>query len=239
VLIVNADDFGRSAGINAGVIEAHERGVVTSASLMTRWPAAVEAAAYARRAGRLSLGLHVDLGEWAYRDGDWVALYEVVALEDEAAVREEVGRQLTSFRALAGRDPTHLDSHQHVHRAEPARSALRELAARLSVPLRGHGETVRYCGGFYGQDGRGRPVPEAITVAGLLALLRDLPEGATELGCHPGRGSEDESVYGVERERELETLCDPAVRAALAAERIELASFADVLAPVRDPTPAR
>src|SRR5207247_11145801 len=48
-LIVNADDFGQSAGVNRGIIEAHERGIVTSASLMVRWPAANEATAYARR----------------------------------------------------------------------------------------------------------------------------------------------------------------------------------------------
>jgi len=47
-LIVNADDFGQSTGINRGIIEAHERGVVTSASLMVRWPAAIDAAQYAR-----------------------------------------------------------------------------------------------------------------------------------------------------------------------------------------------
>ena len=49
VLIVNANDFGRSPGVNQGVTWAYEPGVVTSATLMVRWPAAVEAAAYARR----------------------------------------------------------------------------------------------------------------------------------------------------------------------------------------------
>jgi len=44
-LIVNADDFGQSQGVNRGVIAAHEHGIVTSASLMVRWPAAIEAAA--------------------------------------------------------------------------------------------------------------------------------------------------------------------------------------------------
>ena len=43
-LIMNADDFGISPGVNAGIIEAHERGIVTSASLMVRWPDAVAAA---------------------------------------------------------------------------------------------------------------------------------------------------------------------------------------------------
>src|SRR5919199_1733575 len=114
-LIVNADDFGLSPGINAGVAAAHERGIVTSASLMVRWPAAGEAAAYARAHPALSLGLHVDLGEWAYRDGAWVQLYQVVPEDDRAAVAEELSRQLAAFRALVGRHPTHLDSHQHVH----------------------------------------------------------------------------------------------------------------------------
>jgi hypothetical protein len=75
-LIVNADDFGQSVGVNRGIIEAHERGIVTSASLMVRWPSAQEAAAYARSHTSLSLGLHFDFGEWRYRDGNWWKLYE-------------------------------------------------------------------------------------------------------------------------------------------------------------------
>ena len=62
-LIVNADDFGQSHGVNRGIMQAHRRGIVTSASLMVRWLAASEAAAYAREHPSLSLGLHVDLGE--------------------------------------------------------------------------------------------------------------------------------------------------------------------------------
>ena len=81
-LIVNADDFGQSHGVNRGIIEAHERGIVTSASLMVRWPAATEAAAYSRQHPHLSLGLHVDFGEWACRGGHWVPLYEVVPSND-------------------------------------------------------------------------------------------------------------------------------------------------------------
>src|SRR5437899_1259327 len=71
ILIVNADDFGQTAGINRGIIEAHERGIVTSVSLMTRWPAAHEAARYCLSHRSLSLGLHFDLGEWRFRDGGW------------------------------------------------------------------------------------------------------------------------------------------------------------------------
>lgn len=84
-LIVNADDFGQSLGVNRGIIEAHERGIVTSASLMVRSPAAADAAAYSARRPKLSLGLHLDLGEWSYRGNRWVPLYEVVRVDDAEA----------------------------------------------------------------------------------------------------------------------------------------------------------
>ena len=84
-LIVNADDFGQSAGINRGIVTAHEQEIVTSASLMVRWQAAARAAEYAREHPEFSVGLHVDLGEWAFRDGDWVALYDEIAAFKQAA----------------------------------------------------------------------------------------------------------------------------------------------------------
>src|SRR5262249_59174838 len=96
-LIVNADDCGQSFGVNWGIIEAHERGIVTSASLMVRWPAAAEAAVYGRQHPNLSLGLHVDLGEWACRDGHWMPVYQVVPTNDTAAVADEVARHLAAF----------------------------------------------------------------------------------------------------------------------------------------------
>jgi hypothetical protein len=90
LLVVNADDLGMSEGVNRGIIEAHERGIVTSASLMVRWGAVREAAAYAKEHPRLGVGLHLDFAEWCIRDDQWVPLYEVVYLNDTAAVRREV-----------------------------------------------------------------------------------------------------------------------------------------------------
>ena len=49
ILIVNADDFGLSAGVNCGIVEAHDKGIVTSASLMVHMPAAAEAVAQIAR----------------------------------------------------------------------------------------------------------------------------------------------------------------------------------------------
>jgi len=226
-LIVNADDFGQSPGVNRGIVETHERGIVTSASLMVRWPGAEEAAVYARTHPGLSVGLHFDLGERAYRDGAWVRLYEVVPADDPKAVADEAVRQLAAFRRLLGRDPTHLDSHQHVHRKEPARSVLGGIARELGIPLRHEAPHIRYRGDFYGQDAKGTPLPDTIGVEALLRLLEGLPPGITELGCHPGSGNDLEGMYRAERGEEVRTLCDPRVRAALAALRIELRSFQD------------
>lgn len=224
-LIVNADDFGQSPGINQGIITAHEQGIVTSASLMVRWPASVAAAAYGRAHPELSLGLHLDLGEWVYRDGGWVALYHVVDLADPVAVADEVRHQLAQFVRLVGQTPTHIDSHQHVHRTEPVRSIVRDLARQLAVPLRHFSTAVRYCGDFYGQTGKGDPHPEGISVGGLLQILAGLPPGVTELGCHPSATDDADSMYRRERTEEVNTLCDPQVRAALVTENVQLYSF--------------
>ena len=224
-LIVNADDFGQSHSVNWGIIEAHERGIVTSASLMVRWPAAAEAAVYSQQHPNLSLGLHVDLGEWAYRGGDWVLLYQVVPFNDTAAVADEVARQLATFRRLVGKEPTHIDSHQHVHLREPLRTVLTDIARDLTVPLRHCNADICYRGDFYGQTANGVPFPDAISVDGLIKILGTLPPGCTELGCHPGVGNDLDTMYCSERVEEVKALCDPRVRTSLVAMGIELCSF--------------
>src|SRR5438270_898132 len=60
-LIVNADDFGRSASINAAVIRAHREGILTTASLMVNEPGCAEAVALAKENPRLGVGLHLTL----------------------------------------------------------------------------------------------------------------------------------------------------------------------------------
>jgi predicted glycoside hydrolase/deacetylase ChbG (UPF0249 family) len=228
-LIVNADDYGQGRGINQGVRRAHEQGIVTSASLMVSWPAAREAAAYAGRHHGLSLGLHLDLGEWNFWEERWQPRYQVVDPEDERAVSAALERQLATFQELAGRPPTHLDSHQHVHRFEPVRSVLAEAGRGLRVPVRGLTPFVVYSGAFYGHTRTGDPLPAAITADALLGLLNSLPPGLTELGCHPGEiDATLGSNYSRERKTELEALCDPRLRLALRDQGIGLASFLDL-----------
>ena len=235
-LIVNADDLGQSPGVNGGIAEAAEHGIVTSASLMVRWPAAEAAARWALAHGAVSVGLHVDLAEWAYRDGAWAPVYQVVDAGDPLAVDDEFSRQLGAFLRLMGRAPTHLDSHQHVHRSEPLRPLLQRAGERLGVAVRDLSPAVAYSGAFYGQASRGEPYPEGITYEAFVALLDDLPPGATELGCHPGADglSDLDSMYLAERGVERRVLCDPRLPAALAARHIQLDRF-----PIRGASPLK
>jgi predicted glycoside hydrolase/deacetylase ChbG (UPF0249 family) len=226
-LVVNADDFGRSPGVNRGVLRAHAEGIVTSTSLMVRYDAAADAVAAAADHPRLGLGLHLDLAEWTCRDGDWELVYEVACADDRAAVERALSAQLARFRELTGREPTHLDSHQHVHRDEPVRSLVAEAGRALGVPVR-HLCDVRYCGAFYGQGRRGVPLPDGISPTALAGLVRDLPAGATEIACHPAAEDDHETDYAAERLVELEALCDPAVRAAVRDAGVRLASFAQL-----------
>lgn len=227
-LIVNADDFGLSRGVNRGIMECAERGIVTSTSLMVRLPAADEAAAYARQNRQISVGLHLDLGEWILKNGEWQPRYQVVDVDDAVAVKREIERQLAAFRRLVGRDPTHLDSHQHAHRKEPARSVAWALAQSLGIVLRGNHPAVRYCGHFYGQDAEGLSRSNAISVAALEEIFAGLTDGVTELCCHPGYVADLDSLYRNEREDEVRVLCDPAARRLLNEQNIILGSFADL-----------
>jgi len=223
-LVVNADDLGLSAAVNDGIFAAHAEGVVTSASLMVRQGAAPEAAERAPELPELAIGLHLDLGEWNYAEGEWTLAYSHCDLDDPAAVAAECRAQLERFRALLGRDPTQLDSHQHVHESEPAKAVAEALAAELGVPLRNR--AIPYEGGFYGQSGKGEPFPEGITPERLIELIRALPPGWTEIGCHPAAGPVPTSSYDAERQIELATLRDPQVKNLLNVMHINLCSFA-------------
>ncbi len=228
-LIINADDFGQSQGINDGIIRCHEQGVVTSASLMVRWPWARAAAEYARDRPALSVGLHIDLGEWVCQNGEWRPLYQVVPPNAPSAIEAEIACQLEMFQRLVRRDPTHLDSHQHVHRHEPVRTFVTQISDRLGVPCRSFSDGVTHRGEFYGQTGEGHSLDGAITVERLIAILVALPVGTTELGCHPGLRGDAPGMYVAEREHEAHVLCDSRVRAAIDAEGIELLSYRDVI----------
>jgi chitin disaccharide deacetylase len=227
-LIVNADDFGQSHGINSGIIQAFTHGIVTSTSLMVRYPATNEAVQYAMKNPDLGVGLHIDLGEWILYNGNWDAVYEVVSLENKEEVKAEINKQLESFYRIMGRNPTHLDSHQHVHRIKSIRQIFVETAEDLEIPLRECSQKVKYCGAFYGQSSDGLTYTDPISVAGLIRILKQLSDGTTELACHPGSGKDINTMYNAERLTELTTLCDRRIKDTIEDLNIELCSFREI-----------
>jgi predicted glycoside hydrolase/deacetylase ChbG (UPF0249 family) len=223
VLIVNADDLGYDPAIDEGILEAHLRGIVTSASAMVDTPYAARSVAGAP--ATLDLGLHV----------------VVPAGLPEAELPAEIARQLARFRTLRGASPTHLDSHRHAHAAssgalrtfaDAARTEgvpLRALDAPMRAALRLQG--VRTADAFLG-DAALRP---CWTLGRLLAALRDLPPGVVELMSHPGRApTHARTSFAAEREVELASLCDPAARAELAGRDVALRGFASAFAACAD-----
>lgn len=218
-LIVNGDDFGASAGISRGILEAHHQGVLTSTSFMVNTAASEAAAALARAAlGPASVGLHADL----------TAEMRASSPRLEQRVAATLENQLLRFEQLMGRAPTHLDSHHNLHRDPRALPVFLELARRLGVPLRDY-SPLRYFSGFYGQWG-GVTHGEQIRVENLMKLLQtEVRDGITELSCHPGYVEPDfVTSYAAEREMEVRTLCDPAIRQALAEQEIQLVNYHDV-----------
>jgi predicted glycoside hydrolase/deacetylase ChbG (UPF0249 family) len=221
-LIVNADDFGASSGINRGIIKAHRTGILTSTSLMVNMPAAREAVDMAADSPTLSIGLHVMLTEETGAP--------IVELCDTENCRAELARQVDRFQSLAGQLPTHLDSHHNIHRDPRVLPLFAAIAADYGLPLREH-SPFRYFPNFYGQwDGETHL--EQISVENLKAMLSNtLVSQFTELSCHPGYIDLDfESVYSIEREAELRTLCDPSLPGHLKGIGVVLGSFRDFAA---------
>ncbi len=210
-LIVTADDFGISRGVNRGILEAHRDGILTSTSLLVHRPAAEEAAALGRACRSLSIGLHLELDA-----------------KDVAGAPAALDRQLARFLELVGTTPTHVDSHHDVHRDSRIAPHVRSWARRLGVRVRGDAG-VRHLPKFYGQWS-GETHLEQVSVAGLARVVSEgVAEGITELICHPGYpDAELRSSYAAEREAEVATLCDPAARATLDARGIRLIGFHDL-----------
>jgi predicted glycoside hydrolase/deacetylase ChbG (UPF0249 family) len=219
-LIVNADDFGASRGINRGILQTHLEGVVTSTSLMVNMPASEEAVELSRDLPELGVGLHVNFTN----EGD----APVVDVADIEACQTELIFQFDRFLTLMGRLPTHLDAQHNIHRNPGLGELFLNLAGRHGLPLRDH-SVARYLGDFYGQW-NGESHPEQLTTESLKKILfEQVASGVTELSCHPGYVDLDfASEYNTEREAEVATLCDSSIPRILHDLDIRLISFADL-----------
>jgi len=221
-LIINADDFGASTGVNRGILECHKRGVVTSASLMVTGRAVAEAVAMSRDHPSLGVGLHWDV--WG--EGDEGGF----DINDLSAVCDEFHRQVDAFYRLLGRMPTHIDSHRHAHLRGELLPVFRELVEPLGVPLR-YASRVRCVSSFYAQWEWMVTNLDYVSVPVLQRMLHEeVGEGWTEFLCHPGYVSPDfTSVYLREREMEVRTLTDPRIRHTIEQLGIWAVSYAGYL----------
>jgi predicted glycoside hydrolase/deacetylase ChbG (UPF0249 family) len=118
LLVVNADDLGYDPEIDRGILEAHARGIVTSATVMVLTPFA--RAALAAAPATLGIGLHA----------------VVSAALSRAEAEAELGAQLARFEDLRGAAPTHLDSHKHAHAAPAILAAFTAVAVERGLPVR-------------------------------------------------------------------------------------------------------
>ena len=212
-LIVTADDFGITSGINRGIIQAHREGILTSTSLMVDRPACEQAAALGRECVTLSVGLHLELDPGK-----------------PERLHGELERQVARFFELTGAAPTHVDSHHDVHYDPRVLPHVLAWSERIGVPVRGYSR-ARHFSKFYGQWA-GETHLEQISVESLLRMFdSEVRDGVTELNCHPGYVEPGfPSSYATEREEELRTLCDDRVHQALVEKEICLIGFRDLAA---------
>jgi hopanoid biosynthesis associated protein HpnK len=150
-LIVNADDFGLTRGVNQGIIRAHREGILTSATLMATAPAFEHAVALALANPGLGVGCHLvlvggravapphEISSLADSDGRLpVSLPGFAARVSAGTIRpadieRELRAQIVKIRD-AGIQPSHVDSHKHTH----VHPIVMELIARI-VPDYGIG----------------------------------------------------------------------------------------------------
>ena len=250
-LIINADDFGEAA-ISPGILEAHQKGVVTSATLLVN-ANDVEANIALAQKQHLPLGLHLNLTHGTPLSDASTLLHGDLFLERDTFVRaleenrinpEDIRReteaQLRWFTEHAG-TPTHIDGHNHVHILPTVLDVLLPLARKydvsfLRIPFSREGAPeakaavdahgLKSNDHFIGLDfGWEKCTPNALEHA-----LRSLEEGVTEYMvhlAHPDDLAGHPDLKG--RVQEFTTLLGPRTIEIMQKEDIQLLSYADLV----------
>ena len=212
-LIINADDLGYSSGINRGIIKGFKDGIVTSTSLMVDEKATEEGVKLANENPDLGLGLHFqinknDAGELLNNPAPKAELIE--------KAKSEFIRQLQVFEKLTEKKPDHIDGHWHVHRSPSIILFIKNWCQQNKIPFR---DQINFIDSFYGKP----------DIQNLLKILENLPEGDSELMCHPGFNTPDlKSAYCEQREIELKTLMSNEIKNKIKELNIELINWKQV-----------
>jgi len=240
-LIINADDFGLAPGINQAVIDLHQAGVVTSTSLMVNMPGFNDAVKRVRHAPTLGVGLHFNLSEGVpIAPANWIPSLVNHKGEfsnnlgwDESDVMTELKAQMHRLQS-AGINPTHIDSHGFIQKRMAVCRPMLILARTMNLPMRRTG---------WEPDARINSLPGVVDkfysnvyfeADGKLLLLNNLhsvPDGISELICHPGYVDEHlpkVSTWTEVREIERRVLADPEVLQTIRALKIRLINYNQV-----------
>lgn len=244
-LIVNADDFGLTRRISDGIVEAHRSGIVTSTTLLVNMSATAYAVHLLSEAQSLGVGVHINLTQGVpisppnkipslvCSEGRFLGSAEAVAQRPGFGtgddLRREIDAQINAFLAT-GLSPTHLDSHQHLHRINNIQEVFMRVSQEMNVPTRrlendlpqGYGlHPGRFIqDNYFHPDGKER----------ILGHLSSIEAGTTELMCHPGFVDESPeerrlAIWVDERRREFDVLTDPAIVRAVGHFGIRLVTF--------------
>lgn len=193
-IIVNADDFGLSHGVNHGVIDSHLYGIVNSATMMMNMPGTEHAIELAKKHPSLKVGIHLvltcgkplleDVLSLVDENGDFKKLSSLKDIS-LAELEREWTAQIDRFIA-SGLKPTHFDSHHHVHTMEELLPVVQKLAYMYDLPVRTNGTkklegVVAFADqcllDFYG---------DGVTQEYFEGLMERLEDGTTvEIMCHP------------------------------------------------------
>ena len=149
-LILNADDFGMTRGVNEGIIRGHREGILTSTTLMANGPEFDDAVARAKQNPKLGVGCHLVLvggpavapkvkisslvdesGNLPDSLGGFVARLSAGLIRTKAIDRE-MRAQIAKIRAT-GIEPTHLDTHKHTHAHPKVMEVLGRVAKELGI----------------------------------------------------------------------------------------------------------
>jgi predicted glycoside hydrolase/deacetylase ChbG (UPF0249 family) len=151
-LVVNADDLGLTVGVNDGIFDAHDLGILTSASLFANAPATADAVRRARSRLSLGVGVHLALVDGmptlpaaevrslVGADGRFRPSWKPFVLDalrrriSDAEVERELSAQIERVIGM-GITPTHLDAHKHVHGYPPVFAIVARLAVRFGIPV--------------------------------------------------------------------------------------------------------
>jgi hopanoid biosynthesis associated protein HpnK len=149
-LILNADDFGLTPGVNRGIIRAHQDGILTSATLMATAPAFDDAVELARANSALGVGCHLvlvggraiaplrEIPSLANRNGKLPDSLVSFAMSvsrgkiEPMEIERELRAQIAKIRR-AGIEPTHLDTHKHTHAHPIVMEVLGRTAQDLGI----------------------------------------------------------------------------------------------------------